>query len=92
MLKINIFAGSTVVTVLAMVGKAFITVSYTTIFLFTAEMFPTRVRHLAHGVCNTCGNLAGMITPFMGAPLMAVWTPLPLLIFGLAGVLTGKHY
>ena len=81
--------GSDVVTYLALTGKFFIVIAYTTIFFFTVELFPTPVRNIAHGICNFVGNLAGLLAPFMGAPLMEIWLPLPLVIFGLVGILAG---
>ena len=77
------------VTTFMMIGKAAITLSFATIFVYTAELFPTPVRHLAIGINYMLGNLLGLVAPFMGPPLLDIWKPLPLIIFGSLGTISG---
>ncbi|KAK7791369.1 hypothetical protein R5R35_007908 [Gryllus longicercus] len=66
---------------LAMVGKLAITASYGTIYVFTAEQFPTVIRNVALGSASTCARVGGILAPYANI-LADYWTPLPLIIFG----------
>lgn len=76
-------------TTLMMIGKAAITLSFSVIFVYTAELFPTPVRHQAVGINYMFGNLLSLVAPFMGSGLMEIWEPLPLVIFGTLGTISG---
>ncbi|XP_068085491.1 organic cation transporter protein isoform X2 [Anabrus simplex] len=72
---------------LAMIGKLAITSSYGTIYVFSAEQFPTVIRNVGLGASSTCARVGGILAPY--ANLLAdYWVPLPLLLFG-ALALTG---
>ena len=58
------------VTTLTMTGKAAITICFSTIYVFTAELFPTPVRHLAVGSSSMMSRVGGLVAPFMGEPLV----------------------
>ncbi|XP_049952003.1 organic cation transporter protein-like [Schistocerca serialis cubense] len=72
---------SWLVVTFAMLGKLAITASYGTIYIFTAEQFPTVVRNVALGASSTCARMGGMAAPYINV-LNTIWRPLPLLIFG----------
>ncbi len=57
-------------TMLAMVGKGFVTISYNAIYVFSAEIFPTEVRNAAMGMASGCARLSTMAAPFVGAPMV----------------------
>ncbi|XP_049780685.1 organic cation transporter protein-like [Schistocerca cancellata] len=65
----------------AMIGKMAVTASYGTIYIFTAEQFPTVVRNVALGASSTSARAGGMTAPFINL-LAEFWQPLPLLVFG----------
>lgn len=50
---------------LAMLGKFAITCSFSIIYVYTAELFPTTVRSLGLGLCNMMARVGGMLAPFM---------------------------
>lgn len=66
---------------LAMIGKLAITASYGTIYIFSAEQFPTVIRNVGIGASSTCARVGGILAPYINL-LAEYWQPLPLLIFG----------
>ncbi|GLG96483.1 GH14183 [Gryllus bimaculatus] len=66
---------------LAMVGKLAVTASYGTIYIVTAEQFPTVIRNVALGASSTCARAGGITAPYINL-LADVWKSLPLLVFG----------
>uniref|UniRef100_A0A6P7FGR1 Solute carrier family 22 member 1-like n=1 Tax=Diabrotica virgifera virgifera TaxID=50390 RepID=A0A6P7FGR1_DIAVI len=53
---------------LYLVGKCSSTVTYTVIFIYTTEMFPTTCRHSMLSICGMMGRLGSLIAPQI--PLM----------------------
>lgn len=61
------------------IGKCFITVAFTGLYIYTSELWPTNMRHSIMGVCSTMGRIGAMFAPF--APLLVsfailLWHPL----------------
>lgn len=48
---------------LFLLGKAAITVSFTTLYVFTSEMFPTSLRNSLVLICSTVGRIGSMSAP-----------------------------
>ncbi|RZB40528.1 solute carrier family 22 member 21 [Asbolus verrucosus] len=44
-------------------GKFFITMAYTTLYIYTAEMFPTKSRHSILAICSMCGRVGSLMAP-----------------------------
>lgn len=66
---------------LYIVGKCGVTVSFTVLYLYTTELFPTAMRQTFMNTCSTVGAIGSMIAPL--TPLLAgVWSALPMLMFG----------
>lgn len=76
------------IIVLAMIGKLAITASYGTIYIFSAEQFPTVVRNVGLGASSMMARIGGILAPFINM-LSNVWRPLPLIIFGSAAFIGG---
>lgn len=74
------------VITLAMIGKLAITASYGTIYIFSAEQFPTVIRNVALGASSTFARVGGILAPYINI-MAEIWKPLPLLIFGAAALL-----
>ncbi|KAK2587577.1 hypothetical protein KPH14_003705 [Odynerus spinipes] len=73
---------------LYMGGKWCITMSFSTVYLYTAEMFPTNLRHSLLGICSMTGRIGSILAP--QTPLLAQIVPeLPLVIFGAMAILSG---
>uniref|UniRef100_A0A3P8TFT5 Solute carrier family 22 member 6 n=1 Tax=Amphiprion percula TaxID=161767 RepID=A0A3P8TFT5_AMPPE len=63
-------------------GKMFSEASFTTIFLYTSELYPTVMRQNGLGYCSFMARLGVSISPLM-ILLEDVWAPLPSIIFAL---------
>lgn len=66
---------------LALFGKMAITASYSTIYVFTTELFPTPVRNVALGASSMMARFGGISAPYVNI-LADIWTPLPMIVFG----------
>ena len=58
---------------LALCGKMFMSICFDGTYMFSAESFPTEVRHIGMGSSSMCARLGAMIAPYMGKP-MVVYT------------------
>ena len=77
------------VITLAMIGKMAITASYGTVYIFTAEQFPTVIRNVGLGAASTSARAGGILAPYFNL-LADYWRPLPLLIFGTMSLTAGS--
>ncbi|KAM4770927.1 solute carrier family 22 member 2-like [Rhinophrynus dorsalis] len=67
---------------LGCVSRMGITISFETICLVNAEMYPTFIRNLGIMVCSSMCDLGGVFTPFIVYRLAEIWKDLPLIVFG----------
>ncbi|XP_021942808.1 organic cation transporter protein-like isoform X2 [Zootermopsis nevadensis] len=73
---------------LFLMGKFSITISFTVVYVYTTEMFPTELRNSLLGVCAMVGRIGSMIAP--QTPLLERYLQsLPLLLFGGMSILSG---
>ncbi|XP_025238822.1 solute carrier family 22 member 7 isoform X1 [Theropithecus gelada] len=68
-------------TVLAVMGKGFSEAAFTTVYLFTSELYPTVLRQTGMGLTALVGRLGGSLAP-LAALLDGVWLSLPKLAYG----------
>ncbi|KAM5284087.1 solute carrier family 22 member 7 isoform 1-T2 [Hipposideros larvatus] len=68
-------------TTLAVIGKGFSESSFTTVILFTSELYPTVLRQTGMGLTSLVGRLGGSLAP-LATLLDGVWLPLPKLTYG----------
>jgi MFS family permease len=68
-------------TIFFIVGKLSITISFSCLYIFTIEVFPTKLRHRFFSICAVIGRIGGIITPL--TPILAekISPNLPLIIF-----------
>ncbi|XP_039754931.1 solute carrier family 22 member 6-like [Pararge aegeria] len=67
-------------TALFLAGKMGATMALNALYVYTAELFPTRARQRLLAACSTCGRLGAILAP--QTPLLAVygaWVPTTLL-------------
>ncbi|XP_030828406.1 organic cation transporter protein-like [Strongylocentrotus purpuratus] len=88
LLSSAIFPPGTALTVFAMIGKFGISAAYAVLFLYTVELYPTSIRSSAMGLFSTFSRVAGIISPLI-LTLSKYWRPLPMVIYGAAGVAVG---
>ena len=61
-----------VVTGLAIFAKSISTASYTIVFIWASELFPTEVRNSAMGSVMMLACVANIVAPYIGEPLVSV--------------------
>lgn len=49
-------------------GKCFITIAFTGLYVYTSELWPTNIRHSMMALCSTIGRIGAMFAPL--APLL----------------------
>ncbi|NXG19798.1 S22AD protein, partial [Grallaria varia] len=68
-------------TVVAIIGKFTATASFSTSYVYSAELFPTIVRQTGVGLCSTMARVAGILAPLI-IPLDQYHRAIPMAIFG----------
>ncbi|XP_049872645.1 organic cation transporter protein-like [Pectinophora gossypiella] len=77
-----------IATSLNMLGKLCISMAFSSIYIYTSELFPTSARHRLLAVCSMIGRIGSIVAP-QTPLLMQVWASLPYLIFGGMAVSAG---
>ncbi|NWR21127.1 S22AD protein, partial [Emberiza fucata] len=73
-------------TVLATIGKFAASASFSTSYVYAAELFPTVVRQTGVGLCSVSARVAGILAPLI-IPLAQYHRAIPKAIFGSIPVL-----
>ncbi|GBP53925.1 Organic cation transporter protein [Eumeta japonica] len=68
-------------TALTMLGKLCISMTFSSIYIYTSELFPTNARHSLLGACSMVGRIGSILAP-QTPLLMEVMPSLPYLLFG----------
>jgi len=77
-------------TVLAMFGKLFASSSFSLVYMYTAELYPTTIRSSGVGVCSLMARIGGFSAPFIATSLPKVaGTAAPYLVMGGFSILGG---
>ncbi|XP_041657808.1 solute carrier family 22 member 6 [Cheilinus undulatus] len=87
----NIFVPTdmqTVRTTLACLGKGFTSASFTTVYLYTGELYPTVIRQTGMGLVSTMARIGSMAAPAV-LILDEVFPALPSVVYGGSAVLAG---
>ncbi|CAI5789141.1 solute carrier family 22 member 13-like [Podarcis lilfordi] len=70
-----------IVTVLAVIGKSALAASFSTTYVFSAEIFPTVIRQSSLGLCSMVGRVGGILAPLI--VLLSKYHPaIPMVILG----------
>uniref|UniRef100_A0A8D0KZ28 S22AD protein n=1 Tax=Strix occidentalis caurina TaxID=311401 RepID=A0A8D0KZ28_STROC len=75
-------------TVLAIIGKFTATASFSTSYVYTAELFPTVIRQTGVGLCSMSARVAGIMAPLIRL-LGQYHRAIPMAIFGSAPMVGG---
>ncbi|CAG5896003.1 solute carrier family 22 member 13b [Menidia menidia] len=77
-----------VVTVIAVLGKFAATASFATVYVYTAELYPTVLRQNGVGLNSMCARVAGILAPLIR--LLDVYHhTIPMLIYGTVPIVAG---
>ncbi|KAK2859521.1 hypothetical protein Q5P01_004141 [Channa striata] len=77
-----------VVTVIAVLGKFAATASFSTVYVYTAELYPTTLRQNGVGLNSMCARVAGIFAPLIRLLDVYHYT-IPMLIYGIIPVTAG---
>ncbi|NXU44510.1 S22AD protein, partial [Drymodes brunneopygia] len=69
------------ITILAITGKFTATATFSTTYVYTAELFPTIIRQTGTGLCSMSARVAGILAPLI-IPLDEYHWAIPMAIFG----------
>ncbi|XP_015276446.1 PREDICTED: solute carrier family 22 member 13-like [Gekko japonicus] len=69
------------VTVLAVIGKASLSASFSTTYVFSAEIFPTVLRQTCLGLCSMSARIGGILAPLAGL-LDEIHPAISMVLFG----------
>ncbi|XP_063534524.1 organic cation transporter protein-like isoform X1 [Cydia strobilella] len=75
-------------TCLTMLGKLCISMAFSSIYIYTSELFPTEARHSMLGSCSMIGRIGSIVAP-QTPLLMQIMVSLPYLIFGVMAGISG---
>ncbi|NXY45273.1 S22AD protein, partial [Ceuthmochares aereus] len=78
----------TVTTVLGIIGKFTATASFSTSYVYSAELFPTVVRQTGVGLCSMSARIAGIMAPLIRL-LEQYHRAIPMALFGSPPVVVG---
>ncbi|XP_045483706.1 organic cation transporter protein-like isoform X2 [Harmonia axyridis] len=80
--------GSLTSNILVYLGKFTIAASFSAIYIYSAELFPTMIRNSAMGFASMCARISGSLTPFI--TLLDSFDPkIPCIIFGVITIFSG---
>ncbi|XP_062235492.1 solute carrier family 22 member 13-like [Platichthys flesus] len=77
-----------VVTALAVLGKYAATASFTIVYVYTAELYPTVVRQNGVGLNSMCARLGGILAPLVRLLDVYHYT-IPMLLYGTVPIAAG---
>uniref|UniRef100_A0A8C7XD82 Solute carrier family 22 member 13b n=1 Tax=Oryzias sinensis TaxID=183150 RepID=A0A8C7XD82_9TELE len=77
-----------VATVIAVLGKFAATASFATVYVYTAELYPTILRQNGVGLNSVCARVAGILAPLIRLLDVYHFT-IPMLIYGTIPIVAG---
>lgn len=75
-------------TIFTLLARVFISASYNTMMVYTAELYEVKIRNsiLAFLICS--GNLLSLISPQVNLLQELVWAPIPYLVYSACGLIS----
>ncbi|XP_023211295.1 solute carrier family 22 member 6-B-like [Centruroides sculpturatus] len=74
---------------LAVVSKFSLSVSFSSLYLLSSEIYPTVVRNVGLGSCSTVGRIGAIAAPFMKEAASQIDRSFPLALFGTLSLIGG---
>ena len=56
---------------LSMLGKLFISITFSCVYVYSSELFPTEVRSVGVGTASMCARVSSMAAAYVGGPLVS---------------------
>lgn len=75
-------------TICLFVARGAINITFITLFAYTPEVYPTRIRGLSLGVCNGTARLGGALTPVVAQVLSAYRPQLAMFIYAVSAFIS----
>ncbi|XP_023935657.2 organic cation transporter protein-like [Bicyclus anynana] len=72
-----------------LIGKYAIAVVMTSVYIYTAELYPTKYRHSLFAFSSMLGRLGSITAPLTPALALTVWESFPSVLFGSFALLSG---
>lgn len=72
----------TVITILALLGRFFITIPFNAVYVVTAETYPTEIRNTALSLCSAQARISGVVAPYIELLGSLYWFQLPFVVYG----------
>ena len=60
----------TTTTVLSILGKAFVCIAFSVVYVHSSELFPTEVRNVGLGTASMCARISSLASSYVGGPLV----------------------
>ena len=72
---------SNLIISVASIGKIFVAASFSSVFVYTIRMFPTRVRTTFFAICCSSGRIGSLISPQLNLLKYYTWIYAPNVLF-----------
>ncbi|XP_070557230.1 organic cation transporter protein-like [Ptychodera flava] len=73
---------------IAMVAKLCTAATFTIVYLYTAEIYPTVVRNTGMGMSSMSASVGSIISPYVML-LDVIWAPMPFVVMGVTSMISG---
>lgn len=79
------------IRILAFIGRGFVTMSFSILYLYSSELYPTSIRNLAVGTCSTIARLGFILASYivMLSQLPGLSVIFPMVVFGALALTAG---
>jgi len=74
--------GKTYILIFSMCARMFILGTFSSIYVYTQEIYPTSIRSTGLGMCSSVARIAGICTPFVSDVLSDLKLFIPIAIYG----------
>lgn len=64
-LLVLVIPGENVIFICALLAKGFVSATFSLVFIYTAEVFPTVLRSFGVGICSLCARVATVASPYV---------------------------
>uniref|UniRef100_A0A0K2T5E1 Major facilitator superfamily (MFS) profile domain-containing protein n=1 Tax=Lepeophtheirus salmonis TaxID=72036 RepID=A0A0K2T5E1_LEPSM len=84
----GLFEYGIIMSIFSLFGKFCVSGSFSILYLYTAELYPTELRNTVVGIASMCGRIGGICAPFI-ASLQDISMYLPFILMGFLAIISG---